>query len=73
MKISTYARASFLESIAINYAQAGLNNQARQVAQLIKTPAIRSQLNQRLNCYAKNPWQLLCFLRQPNLQNQQSH
>jgi tetratricopeptide (TPR) repeat protein len=46
-----YDRASFLESIAINYAQAGFNNQARQVAQLIKTPAIRSQLNQRLNCY----------------------
>ncbi len=46
-----FDRASFLESIAINYAQAGLNNQARQVAQLIKTPAIRSQLNQRLNCY----------------------
>ncbi len=44
-------RGSFLEEIAVKYAQAGQYNQALQVAQALESTATRNQLNQRLACY----------------------
>jgi hypothetical protein len=44
-------RGSFLEEIAIKYAQSGQYNQALQVAQALESTATRNQLNQRLACY----------------------
>jgi hypothetical protein len=44
-------RGSFLEEIAVKYAQAGQYSQALQVAQALESTATRNQLNQRLACY----------------------
>ncbi|MBD2461172.1 tetratricopeptide repeat protein [Oscillatoria sp. FACHB-1407] len=46
-----FDRASFLEAIALKYADIGQYDRAMQVAQTLRTPNVRTPLLQRLACY----------------------